>query len=90
MKQASLAEQPGVQRYSKKTRRALFLEEMEQVVPWKALCSLVEPHHPKAGNGRRPVRVVARSWLAYLLTGRAVLPGSVGFASQCPVGSVLN
>lgn len=57
MKQASLAEQPGFQRYSKKTRRALFLEEMEQVVPWNELCSLVEPHYPKAGNGRRPVGV---------------------------------
>jgi transposase, IS5 family len=57
MKQASLAEQPGFQRYSKKTRRALFLEEMEQVVPWNKLCSLVEPHYPKAGNGRRPVGV---------------------------------
>src|SRR5471030_475454 len=57
MKQASLAEQPGFQRYSKKTRRALFLEEMEQVVPWKELCSLVDPHYPKAGNGRRPVGV---------------------------------
>ena len=57
MKQASLAEQPGFQRYSKKTRRALFLEEMEQVVPWGELCSLVEPHYPKAGNGRRPVGV---------------------------------
>src|SRR6202521_4666090 len=57
MKQASLAEQSGFQRYSKKTRRALFLEEMEQVVPWKELCSLVDPHYPKAGNGRRPVGV---------------------------------
>src|SRR5450631_4241968 len=57
MKQASLAEQPGFQRYSKKTRRALFLEEMEQVVPWGKLCSLVEPHYPKAGNGRCPVGV---------------------------------
>ena len=57
MKQASLAEQTGFQRYSKKTKRALFLEEMEQVVPWSELCSLVEPHYPKAGNGRRPVGV---------------------------------
>jgi transposase, IS5 family len=35
----------------KKTRRALFLEEMEQVVPWAQLCRLIEPHYPKAGNG---------------------------------------
>jgi Transposase domain (DUF772)/Zincin-like metallopeptidase len=54
---ATLAEQTGFQRYSKKTRRALFLEEMEHVVPWGELCSLAEPHYPKAGNGRRPVGV---------------------------------
>ena len=45
----------GFERYTKKTRRALFLEEMEQVVPWGELCALIEPHYPKAGNGRPPV-----------------------------------
>ena len=45
----------GFERYSKKTRRAEFLEEMEQVVPWRKLCALIEPHYPKAGNGRPPV-----------------------------------
>ena len=38
----------------KKTRREVFLEEMEQVVPWKALLKLIEPHYPVAGRGRRP------------------------------------
>ena len=38
----------------KKTRREVFLEEMEQVVPWKALLRLIEPHYPMAGRGRRP------------------------------------
>ena len=47
----------GFERYSKKTRRAVFLEEMEQVVPWKKLCALIAPHYPKAGNGRPPVGV---------------------------------
>jgi len=47
----------GFERYTKKTRRAQFLEEMEQVVPWGKLCALIEPHYPKAGNGRRPVGV---------------------------------
>jgi transposase, IS5 family len=28
----------GFERYTKKTRRAMFLEEMEQVVPWAKLC----------------------------------------------------
>jgi hypothetical protein len=36
----------GFERYTKKTRRAMFLEEMEQVVPWAKLCALVEPHYP--------------------------------------------
>jgi len=47
----------GFERYTKKTKRALFLEEMEQVVPWRELCALLEPHYPKAGNGRPPVGV---------------------------------
>ncbi|OOW81516.1 transposase [Xanthomonas campestris pv. vitiswoodrowii] len=39
----------------KRTRRELFLEEMEQVVPWKALLPLIEQHYPKLGRpGRQP------------------------------------
>jgi transposase, IS5 family len=38
----------------KKTRREVFLGEMEQVVPWKALISVVDPFYPEAGRGRRP------------------------------------
>src|ERR1700682_1793353 len=55
MKQRTLAAQSGFERYTKKTRRTLFLEEMEQVVPWAELCSLIEPVYAKAGNGRPPV-----------------------------------
>jgi len=47
----------GFERYTKKTRRSQFLEEMEQVVPWAKLCALIEPHYPKVGNGRPPVGV---------------------------------
>lgn len=38
----------------KKTRREVFLEEMELVVPWKALLKVIEPFYPVAGRGRRP------------------------------------
>ena len=39
----------------KKTRREIFLAEMEQVVPWNALLKLIEPHYPKMGRpGRQP------------------------------------
>ena len=47
----------GFERYTKKTRRAQFLEEMEQVVPWQKLGALIEPHYPKPGQGRPPVGV---------------------------------
>jgi IS5 family transposase len=38
----------------KKTRREVFLEEMELVVPWKVLLKIIEPHYPVAGRGRKP------------------------------------
>jgi IS5 family transposase len=57
MKQRTLAMMTGFEQYTKKTRRAQFLEEMEQVVPWCELAALVEPHYPKPGNGRPPVGV---------------------------------
>lgn len=42
-------------KYAKTTRRAVFLAEMERVVPWAELCALIEPVYPKPGNGRPPV-----------------------------------
>src|SRR5438046_3253675 len=57
MKQRTLAMMTGFEQYTRKTRRAIFLEEMEQVVPWGELCALVAPHYPKPGKGRRPVGV---------------------------------
>ena len=39
---------------SKVTRRAQFLNEMEAVVPWPRLLAVIEPHYPKAEQGRPP------------------------------------
>jgi IS5 family transposase len=47
----------GFERYAKTTRRATFLAEMERVVPWAALCWLIEPFYPKPGNGRPPIGI---------------------------------
>jgi IS5 family transposase len=55
VKQQSLASHAVFEKYGRKSRRELFVDEMEQVVPWSGLQSLVEPHYAKAGNGRRPV-----------------------------------
>lgn len=38
----------------KKTRREIFLEEMNQVVPWKSLLAVIEPLYPIAGRRRHP------------------------------------
>jgi IS5 family transposase len=51
MKQQSLASQAAFEKYGRKSRRELFLDEMEQIVPWAELSALVEPHYAKAGNG---------------------------------------
>jgi transposase, IS5 family len=56
MKELTLA-MAGFERCAKTTRRATFLAEMERVVPWSALCALVEPFYPKPGNGRPPVGI---------------------------------
>jgi transposase, IS5 family len=59
MKQTTLAvaADRGAQfeRYRKATRRDVFLQTMESIVPWAALCEVIEPHYPKAGKGRPPI-----------------------------------
>ena len=55
MRQQTLASQASFEKFGRKGKRELFLDQMEQVVPWSELLALVEPHYPKAGNGRQPV-----------------------------------
>jgi len=55
MQQMTLARQAEFQRYSKKTRREQFLEEMDAVMPWAEFMALVAPHYSKAEMGRKPV-----------------------------------
>jgi len=47
MKQTTLSA-GGFDRYGKTTRHAAFLAEMNRVVPWPALCALIELVYPKA------------------------------------------
>ena len=55
MKQQTFASHSSFEKYGRKSRRELFLDEMELVVPWAELQALVEPHYPKGENGRPPV-----------------------------------
>ena len=50
MKQASLKLDLSV----KKTRKQVFLHEMDQVVPWAALVELIAPYYPEGKTGRPP------------------------------------
>jgi IS5 family transposase len=45
----------GFEQYGRPTKRDLFLATMDRIVPWAELCAVIEPHYPKAGNGRPPV-----------------------------------
>lgn len=54
MKQTTLAA-AGFEKHGRPTRKAEFLSRMEALVPWAEFCALIEPHYPKAGNGRPPV-----------------------------------
>ena len=65
MKQQTFGAVTGFEKHHKVTRRAQFLAEMEQVVPWTRLMALIEPHYPKAGNGRPPkgLEVMLRMYL---------------------------
>ena len=38
----------------KKTRKGVFLSEMNRVVPWAALVELIAPYYPEGRQGRPP------------------------------------
>lgn len=45
----------SLDRHWRPTRWGAFLATMGQVVPRSALCTVIGPHYPKAGNDRPPV-----------------------------------
>ena len=56
----------------KQTRKELFLIEMDQVVPWKGLVALIDPHYPKGEGGRPAYPLMAmlrihlmQNWFGY-------------------------
>ena len=67
MIQMTLAATTGFEKHGRATRKAEFLAKMEGLMPWSALCALIEPHYPKAGNGRPPIgleRMLRMYWVA--------------------------
>jgi len=57
MRQQSFAAD-DFEKYRKKTRKEIFLEEMDRIIPWKALSKVIKPYYPKPkGAGRRPIGI---------------------------------
>ncbi len=67
MIQMTMAATTGFEKHGRATRKAEFLAKMEGLMPWSALCALIEPHYPKAGSGRPPIgleRMLRMYWVA--------------------------
>ena len=57
MRQQSFAAD-DFEKFRKKTRKEIFLDEMDQIIPWKALSKAIKPYYPKPkGAGRRPIGI---------------------------------
>ena len=55
MKQMTLATAKAFEVHGRATRKAKFLARMQTLAPWAEMCGLIQPHYPKAGNGRPAV-----------------------------------
>jgi IS5 family transposase len=65
MKQQTLA---GFERFGKTTRRALFLSDMDRIIPWAELAAAIEPVYPKvSAQGGRPPIPLERMLRVYFL-----------------------
>ncbi|MGR9053794.1 MAG: IS5 family transposase [Gammaproteobacteria bacterium] len=71
MKQLGLSA-PIFVKKPKLTKRHIFLQEMDEVIPWEKWVAEIEPHYPKAGRGRRPFPLLSmlnihliQQWFGY-------------------------
>lgn len=59
MKQQSLAmaadQGAGFEQHRRPTKRDVFLQSMDEIVPWRQLCEVIAPHYPKGEGGRPPI-----------------------------------
>jgi hypothetical protein len=59
--------------YRKPTRREEFLKTMQTIVPWSALCEVIEPHDPKAGNAQPPIGLERMLRIHYMTSMRCLI-----------------
>jgi IS5 family transposase len=56
MNQISLS-QTGFELSAKRTRKRIFLDQMQRIIPWDSLVALISKHAPSGANGRPPFAV---------------------------------
>ena len=49
----------GIREQEAQTRREIFLERMDALIPWEQMEERIRPLYPKAGRGRRPYELSA-------------------------------
>ena len=64
--QRTFADVNTFQKFKRITRREKFLADMEQVVPWKKLCSIIGPFYPKGDKERLPIGLERMLRIHYL------------------------
>lgn len=81
LKQLTLATEvdAGFALHRKATKRDLFLAEMDQVVPWSALCALIEPHSAASRLQIRDVFFWLCMTLAVSVIGTGVARAATGY-----------
>ena len=47
----------SIAQYRKTLRCEKFLNQMDQVVPWKKLCAIIKPFHKRPKTGRKPIEI---------------------------------
>jgi len=47
----------SITQYRKTLRCEKFLNQMDQVVPWKKLCKIIKPYHQDPPTGRKPIAI---------------------------------
>ena len=55
MKQQLTFAQSELSRHARRTRRDVFLSEMDRLIPWAGFVALIEPFYGVQGRGRPPI-----------------------------------
>ena len=68
----------------RKTRRELFLERMDALIPWQKLEERIRPVYATRGNGRRPCPIRCRRCCGFIASNYSTVPSATSGQAQRP------